>query len=125
MLGTGVKTAEPAVAQNGQVCEAKPFALVSAHKWNWPARNKIASTKMKNRRARFPLMYLVRRSLGKKGWLVKQFSQSRSANNQCLCGLRLSAFSVEICPLARFDKARPVEWMPASFAFEHCEFCLA
>jgi hypothetical protein len=49
--------------------------LLSAHKWNWPARNKIASKRMKNARARFPLMYLVRRSLGKKGWLVKQFGR--------------------------------------------------
>jgi hypothetical protein len=56
MLSGAVKIAEPAVAQNGQKCDASPFAFVSAHKWNCPARNRIASRQTKKSRACFPLM---------------------------------------------------------------------
>ena len=78
MLGAGVKIAEPAVAQNGQTCEAYPPVFVSAHRWNWPARNRIASAKTNRSRRCFPLMYLVRGSLGKKGWRVKRFAEAPS-----------------------------------------------
>ena len=35
-----------------------------------------------------------------------------------------SAFTVEICPLARLDKTGPVEGMLAALALQHRKFCL-
>lgn len=112
-LRAGVKIAEPAVAQNGQTCDTNPVAFVSTHRWNWPARNRIASKKTSNSRTRFPLMCILRRSLGKKGWQVKHFASTRFAIVNFL------ALSVEVGPFAGFDEACPVKGVLSIFAFHH------
>lgn len=79
MLGAGIRIADPAVVQKGQTC----VAVGSAHTWNCPARNTIPRSNTKPSRMCLRDMYLVRRSLGKKGCAVKQFGLQRCFTPNC------------------------------------------
>ncbi len=73
MLSEWVATAEAAVEQTGQMCEAEGAAVRSVQKWNCAPRKIIPRSNAKMR-MRFVLacMCLLRRSLGPNGCRVKQ-----------------------------------------------------
>jgi hypothetical protein len=81
MLGDCVRTTEPAVEQNGQMCDADGAPVRSVQKWNCAPR-KMTPRSNARMRMRFVLacMCLLRRSLGRKGCAVK-FCSRKSAGS--------------------------------------------
>jgi len=73
MPGVWAETTDPMVEQVGQKCVADELAVRSAQKWNCAARKKIPRSKTKTReRSVRTGMYLLRRSLGRFGCVVKE-----------------------------------------------------
>src|SRR5713101_128028 len=83
MLSEWVATAEAAVEQTGQMCEAEGAAVRSVQKWNCAHRKIIPRSNAEMRmRCVLACMYLVRRSLGANGCRVKR-SWWRLAGGLC------------------------------------------
>ena len=92
MTGDCVATREPAVEQTGQMCEAEGAAVRSVQKWNCAPKKTTPRSNAKIRmRCVFACMYLLRRSLGRNGWGVKE----TICESRCVVSNQTAYWSVE------------------------------